>query len=350
MIVSELDERQLLARIRDRLLRLGRPSSRLVIGIGDDAAVVAPTRNAQTVLTTDAQVEGVHFERGFSTPAEIGYRALAVNLSDLAAMGASPRWALLSLVLPDGLPVDDLDGIVGGVAESASHYGVAVIGGNLARSPGPLMVDMTAVGEVRPRRALTRSGGRAGDELYVSGTVGAAAAGLEMLQATRSERRGNGQDGSHASPGIGNSCVAKYRRPEPRVRLGLAIAQARAARAAMDSSDGLADAVCQLAEASGCGAEIDMAALPIDPAARAWWEAKEIEVVEAALGGGDDYELLFAIPKAFGGRLRQVRSRVTEPPLTRIGVLTKDPTVCLRGGDGRRHQLPSGFRHWGTKN
>ena len=113
----------------------------------------------------------------------------------------------------------------------------------------------------------------------------------------------------------------------------------------MDSSDGLADAVHQLAEASGCGAEIDAAALPLDPAARAWWEAAGHDAVEAALGGGDDYELLFAVPKTFGGRLRHARSRVAEPALTRIGVLTKDAArVLLR--DGKREALPVGFAHW----
>ena len=211
MTVSEFGERQLLARIRARLGILSRPSTGLIIGIGDDAAVVAPTRRAHTVLTTDAQVEGVHFERRFSSSADIGYRAMAVNLSDLAAMGASPRWALLSLILPDDLLVEELDGIVGGVVESAEKYGVSVIGGNLARSPGPLIVDITAVGAVGPRRVLTRSGGRAGDELYVSGTIGGAAAGLAMLAVTPGRRHNAIEEGAGSSPD--NSCITKYRRP-----------------------------------------------------------------------------------------------------------------------------------------
>jgi thiamine-monophosphate kinase len=332
--VSELGERPLLARIRERLGSLGRPSARLVIGIGDDAAVVSPTRNAQTVLTTDAQIESVHFERRFSRPTDIGYRALAVNLSDLAAMGAMPQWALLSLVLPADLPVDDVDAMVDGVVELAGRYGMAVIGGNLTRSPGPLMIDITAVGEIAPRRVLTRGGARAGDELYVSGTIGGAAAGLEMLSAEGPEF------------GSGASCIAKYRRPEPRVRLGVAVAQARAARAAMDLSDGLADAVHQVAEASGCGAEIDAAALPIDREALAWWQAAGTDPVGAALAGGDDYELLFAVPRSFQGRMRHARTRVAEPALTRIGVLTKDTTSRVVLRDGGRQELPKGFEHF----
>jgi thiamine-monophosphate kinase len=316
----------------------GRQAASRVIGIGDDAAVVAPTRNALTVLTTDALVEGVHFDRRFSAPADIGYRALAVNLSDLAAMGATPRWALLSLAMPDALLVADIEEVVGGIADLGQQFGCEVIGGNLTRSPGPLMVDITAVGEARPRRVLTRSGGRPGDTLYVSGAIGAAAAGLEMLR---------GSQGRHQPADFsGGDCVARYLRPEPRVRLALAMSQARAARAAMDLSDGLGDAAHQLADASGCGVEIEAEALPIAPAARAWWEARGKDVVLQAMSGGDDYELLFAAPRAWGGRLRHARTRVAEPALTRIGVLTKDPGARVLLRDGTREQLPGGFMHW----
>jgi thiamine-monophosphate kinase len=320
-----------------RLDGIGRPSAREVIGIGDDAAVVAPARNAWTVLTTDASVEGVHFDRALSAPADIGYRALAVNLSDLAAMGASPRWALLSMAMPDGLTVDEVDGLVGGVAELAGAEGVRVIGGNLTRSPGPLMVDITAVGETRPRRVLTRHGGRPGDELYVSGRMGAAAAGLAMLREGEPAR---------ASIRGAEACVARYRRPAPRVRLGVALARARAAQTAMDLSDGLSDALDQIAAASGCGVEIDADAVPIDPAARAWWAAQGIDPVIAAIAGGDDYELLVAVPRRWRGRLRHVTSRVAQPGLQRIGVLTKDPASRVLVRNGTREPLPQGFEHF----
>src|SRR5690606_2329257 len=135
---------------------------------------------------------------------------------------------------------------------------------------------------------LTRSGGRPGDSLFLSGTIGAAAAGLEMLQASNDGGRSTSQ-----------ACIDRYLRPEPRVRLGRALAQARAARAAIDLSDGLADAVRQLAEASDCGAEINAAALPIEPAARAWWEAAGEDATSRAASGGDDYELLIALPRAW---------------------------------------------------
>jgi thiamine-monophosphate kinase len=330
--VSELGERALLARIQARLGTTGRRSASLVIGIGDDAAVITPTRNLQTVLTTDAHVEGVHFERRFSAPGDIGYRALAVNLSDLAAMGATPRWALLSLILPDDLPVSDVEQLAGATADLGKQFGCEVIGGNLTRSPGPLMVDITVVGEVAPRRALTRSEARPGDGLWVSGTIGAAAAGLEMVR----DRGRRGDEG----------CIARFLRPEPRVKLGLAVSRAKAARAAMDLSDGLADAAHQLADASRCGVELDADALPIDAAARAWWENAGADPVLRALSSGDDYELLFAVPRMWGGRLRHARSRVAEPALTRIGVLTKDPAARVLLRNGHRESLPTGFEHF----
>lgn len=333
MTVSELGERALLARIR---ARLPKPGADVVVGVGDDAAVVKGAKNAQIVLTTDALIEGVHFERAFSSAADIGYKALAVNLSDLAAMGATPAWALLSLALPDGTRVEEVEALIDGLVALATAEKTALVGGNLTRIPGPMVVDVTAVGTVHPRRVLVRDGGRAGDDLYVSGMIGAASAGLEMLRA-----------GFGPASAVGDvGCVERHRRPVPRVRLGRTVAQARGARAAIDLSDGLGDAVRQVGEASGCGAEIDASMLPIDAGARRWWDARGEDPIARALGGGDDYELLFAVPPKWGGRLRQARRHAADPPLTRIGVLTetRDEYVVVR--EGRRERLAGGFEHW----
>src|SRR5256885_14718931 len=153
--VSDVAERELVARIQRRL-----PPSPpwLLVGIGDDAAVVEPERNRAQVLTVDALVEGVHFDRAFVPPEAIGYRALAVNLSDLAAMGAAPRLALLSFALPAGLPLADFDGMIAGLARLAARHCVHVAGGNLTRSPGALMIDITVMGSVKRRQGLTRAG------------------------------------------------------------------------------------------------------------------------------------------------------------------------------------------------
>jgi thiamine-monophosphate kinase len=330
MTVGDLGEHALLARL---LTRLPRPSASVLVGPGDDAAVLVPGRNERLVVTTDAVVEGVHFSRAFSSPADIGHKALAVNLSDLAAMGAVPRWALLSLVLPGSWLVADVEDLVDGLAAEASRHAVSVVGGNITRTDGPLVVDVTAGGEVGSRKWLTRAGARAGDDIYVSGTIGGAAAGLEML----TSGTGNGEP---VPP-----CVAKHRRPEARVRLGVTVGRARAARAAMDLSDGLADALRQVAAASGVGLRVDGEALPVEPGARAWWTSRGVDPVVAALKGGDDYELLFAVA-AKGGRLRSVRRHVADPPLTKIGVFTKNPgeLVLVRGG--HEEGLEEGYQHF----
>ncbi len=330
--VAEVGEHALLARL---LTRLPRPSGSVLVGPGDDAAVLAVGRNERLVVTTDAVVEGVHFSRAFSTPADIGHRALAVNLSDLAAMAATPRWALLSLVLPGSLLVTEVEELVDGMSALASRYGVSVVGGNITRTEGPLVVDVTAGGEAGPRRWLTRSGARPGHDAYVSGSIGGAAAGLEMLRA------GTREQGS----GIREGCVARHLRPEPRVRLGVAAGRARAARAAMDLSDGLADALRQVAAASHVGVRIDAEALPIDESAREWWTARGMDPVLAAITGGDDYELLFAVPHS-GGALRSLRRHVAEPALTRIGVFTKDPREIVIARSGKEEALPEGFEHF----
>lgn len=334
MTVSELTERELIARIQQRL-----PPAPpwVVVGIGDDAAVVEPARNRLDVLTADTIVEGVHFDRRFTPPQAVGHRALAVNLSDLAAMGAAPRMALLSLALPGTLPCLDFDGIVEGLASLAASHRVHVVGGNLTRIPGPLVVDVTAVGSVKRRRVLTRRGARAGDEIYMTGTVGAAVAGLQFLKAT--ERR--------EAPAM-MACVERYLYPLPRVRAGMVIGRSGAASACMDMSDGLADAVLQVAGSSGVGAILDADALPIEPGAREWFAQRGVDPVLEAMAGGDDYELLLTVPRKLRRRFLAV-ARTGGVPMTRIGVCTPDREVVVRGQSGDRPvemALPLGFSHF----
>jgi thiamine-monophosphate kinase len=329
-------ERALIDRIRRRLPT---PPTSVIVGPGDDAAVVAPTRGALQVLTTDAVVEGVHFDRRFSSLSDVGYKALAVNASDIVAMGGTPELALLSLMLPDETTLDDVDALLDGVLEMAATARMSVVGGNLSRSPGPLIVDVTATGSVRPRRVLMRSGGRPGDELYLSGSIGAAAAGLGWL------RSGKPDDPPGRDAGEMAACVRRHQRPEPRVRLGMLLGRNRAASACMDLSDGLADAVRQIAETSGTGALIDSAALPIEPAAAAWFREQGVDPVTAAVSGGDDYELLFTVPRTFKGRLRAVKSEARGLPLTKVGELTAGRDLLLARAVGTE-LLPQGFRHF----
>ena len=306
-------------------------------GIGDDAAVVEPARGALDVVTTDTLVEGVHFDRSFVSAPDIGHRTLAVNLSDLAAMGATPRVAVLSLVLPRTLPVADLDGIVEGLLGLAADHRVALVGGNLTRTHGPLVLGVTAIGAVRRRRVLTRAGGRPGDELWVTGAVGAAAAGLAAL------RQGPPAD-SASDPDL-DDCIRRYRRPEPRIRIGTLLGRNGVARAGIDLSDGLADGLHQLARASGAGAEVDGATIPVHPGAGRWFAGAGSDPLEAALRGGDDYELLIAVPRRQRRALRMLARLFRGIPVTRIGELTKTPDLVLRTAAGDR-QVPGGYEHF----
>jgi thiamine-monophosphate kinase len=328
-------ERALIDHIRRRLPP---PPSSMIVGPGDDAAVIVPERGACQVFTTDAIVEGIHFDRRFSSFSDIGYKALAVNVSDIVAMGATPEFALLSLMLPDRTTLEEVDSLLDGVLEIGAVSRTAVAGGNISRSPGPLIVDVTATGSVRPRRILRRSGGRQGDALYVTGSIGAAAAGLGWLRAH------GAADAQPGNAGIA-ACVQRHRRPEPRIRVGLLLGRNKAASACMDLSDGLADAVRQVAEASGTGAIVDAAALPIDSPATDWFEAQGLDPVTAAVSGGDDYELLFAVPRKYRGRFRAVQSEARGLALTRIGELTQEPGVLL-SRDGRTSEMPAGFTHF----
>jgi thiamine-monophosphate kinase len=330
--VGDLTETALIARVQQRL-----PPAPdwLLVGIGDDAAVVEPERNRAEVLSVDAIVEGIHFDRAFVPPDAIGHRALAVNLSDLAAMGASPRLALLSFALPPRLGLDEFDEMIGSLTRLALEHRVHVVGGNLTRSPGPLMLDVTVMGTVKRRQALLRSGARPGDEIYVSGTIGAAAAGLGMLRA--------GSQG--AAPGA-EGCARRYLYPEPRVRLGVQLARNRAAAAAIDLSDGLADGVHRIAGASGVGAVIETDAVPIDPAARAWFAERGLDPVTQAITGGDDYELLFTVRPRSGRRLEAAR-RHGGVPLTRIGTCTQARAVVLHDRGAERELPHEGWSHFG---
>jgi len=314
--IADLTERALIARLRARV-----PASPdwVLTGIGDDAAVLAPARGMVEIVTTDALVEGVHFRREWSSAQDIGHKALAVNLSDLAAMGATPRAALLSLTLPATFPLDDFDALLDGFLALAARTKTPLVGGNISRSAGGLHIDVTVTGAVRPRRVLRRSGARPGDRLFVTGRLGAAAAGLAALNDTSSS-------GASApeSPAMAEA-LAAHRRPSARLRTGIVVANNRSASACMDLSDGLADAIQQVCEASGCGADVDTTTVPVHEAA----------TLAQALTGGEDYELLFAVPRRRTRLFHAAITQAGEVPVTEIGACTKGAIPDL--GQGFRH-------------
>ncbi len=299
----------------DRFFRgCGAPRPDVTLGVGDDAALLECPAGRQLVAAIDTLVEGTHFPPGCPA-ASVGHRALAVNLSDLAAMGAEPAWALLALTLPRA-EERWLEEFSRGLAALAREFGVALVGGDTTR--GPLCATVQILGSVERGTALTRSGGAAGEALYVSGTPGDAAAGLKLEQA-RLE--------------VADARAARYLRerflfPSPRVALGRRLRGY--ASACIDVSDGLLGDAGKLARASGCGVALDYEALPLS---QSLLNAVGPELArELALAGGDDYELLFSVPSARAAALLG-ELPAQEWGYTRIGSLRREPgAVLMRDG------------------
>jgi thiamine-monophosphate kinase len=331
--IGALGEAALVARLRQRA---GPPPDFVTLGIGDDAAVLAPDRGHHTVVTTDSLIEEVHFRRIWTDLADVGHKALAVNLSDLAAMGASPRASLLSLALPEDLPLTEFDALLHGYLTLAQAAGAPLIGGNLTRSPGPMVIDVTALGAIRPRRLLRRDRARPGDALYVTGSLGAAAAGLSMLAA--------GLDRHGLSAGAA-ACVARYEHPHARVRCGQVVARTGSASAAIDISDGLADAAAKLAEASAIGVVVDAGAVPVHAGAREWAARAGQDPVVLALTGGEDYEIAFAVSPRQRAKFLAALRRFPDLPITQVGTFVAE-RACWLEREGARTPLPAGFAHF----
>ncbi len=291
----------------------------VVVGPGDDAAVLRPRAGEDLVATVDAVVQGVHFGSAF-TPGDVGWKALAVNLSDLAAMGARPRHALVALGIPAGTPVRPVEGIARGLGACARVHGTAVVGGNVSRAR-ELTVTVTLLGVVPAGKALLRAGARAGDLVAVTGTLGDAALGLV--------------------PGAPRVVVLRQRRPTPRLAAGRALAGL--VRAAIDVSDGLVQDLGHLCRASGVGARIGLGELPLSPAYRRL-APRLPDRWAPALAGGEDYELVVAVPPAALDRVRAAARRA-RTPLTVIGRFVRGAGVRVVDARGARVRVPEGFDH-----
>ena len=293
---------------------------------GDDAALLVPTPGTQLAISTDMLVEGVHFLSGTDAEA-LGHKVLAVNLSDLAAMGARPRWAFLALSLPE---LDELwcERFMAGFLTLAGRFGVDLAGGDTTRGPRNLCV--TVVGECVPGAAMRRDGARAGDDIHVSGVVGEAAAGL---QSKRHLLAAHASDVEH--------CRRRLDRPEPRVGLGRALAGV--AHASIDVSDGLVADLGHICSRSGLGATIEWARLPHSSALTA---LSASERMAAVLSGGDDYELIFTSPVTVREQVARIAADCGVP-LTRIGRMGVGSGVSVLDHDGRALALDrGGFDHF----
>ena len=299
--------------------------SSVVLGVGDDAAVLAA--EGLIAATVDTLVAGVHFPDGMA-PHLLGYRLMAVNLSDLAAMGARPRWCTLALTLPTA---DELwlDGFSRGLFELAERFGVALVGGNLTR--GPLTLTLQLMGSVERAHLLTRGGGHVGDDIYVTGTLGDSAAGITLVT-----ERTVAPQGSAAA-----ALKERFYRPLPRVDAGLALGPI--ATAAIDISDGLLADLGHLCKASGCGASIDVERVPVSAELLSLFPPQE--ALAHALGGGDDYELCFTAPPS---RAEQIESALEAAgtPVRRVGQLVAGQTVVSRRDGEPFTPALRGYRHF----
>ncbi|HEV7905744.1 MAG TPA: thiamine-phosphate kinase [Pyrinomonadaceae bacterium] len=338
-----------------------RKADGLVQGIGDDAAVLIGRGGGRgggrsggrsgrdSVVTADLLVEDVDFRRT-ARPHDIGYKALAVSLSDIAAMGARPRWTLLSL----GLPQDIWDSpfaqnIYEGFLAAAREFDVTLIGGDVSRTPERIVIDSIVIGETRRGRAVLRSGARAGDQIFVTGTLGAAAGGLRLLE------HANGLRTRAARTRLLSGLAGLARRqahPTPRVACGALLGERRLASAMIDLSDGLSSDLAHLCERSGVGALVEASSLPVAPllkqsdaaGSNSFTRALQADALDLALHGGEDFELLFTTRPRIAARLPK---RLGGVPLTRIGEVRAASEGIKLVRDGRAGILrPSGFDHF----
>jgi thiamine-monophosphate kinase len=292
----------------------------VILGIGDDAALLRFSGPA--VATCDIQVEGVHFTWDLCQPDDLGWRAVAVNLSDVAAMGGTPRFALISLALPADTTVERIEGIYRGIGAIATAYAVAVVGGNLSGTQGPMVIDVTVLGEAE--RTVTRAGARPGDGVWITGSVGKSAAGRFLLR--HPEIRVAGREALEQA----------YCRPTPRVGVGKVLAGGGLVTAMLDTSDGTAADLLRLAEASRVGVRLDLVRLPVAAGLMDAAGAGRQDPTAWTVDGGEDYELLFAASPAFAAEAARLATRL-EVALTRIGEI-------LPASEGRWMMDPAGTR------
>jgi thiamine-monophosphate kinase len=318
-------EVQLVESIRKRFLtNRVNPSSKesLRVGIGDDAAVLRPASGAEWVVTTDAFLENVHFLRKVHKPFAVGFKALARATSDIAAMGAHPRYFFLTLGLPESCTEKWFDGFTKGMARAARDFGLVLAGGDTTKFP-EVIITLTVLGESKRGRAILRSGATPGDLLCVSGRLGEAELGLRLiLKDAENQKRW---------PRL----VKKHFHPQPRLALGEWLASRRYATSMTDISDGLSTDLGHICKASGVGARVwaeKIPAVSVPPTLN----SLKLNQMDLALHGGDDYELLFTVPKKFSGRLPRKLGQV---PVTAIGEITREKKVLLVGTDGGTQPL-----------
>lgn len=313
-------------------------------GIGDDAAVILLTPGMQLLTSTDMLLEDVHFRRPWHDPYRLGRKSLAVNISDLAAMGGIPRWALLCLAIPADIPLDFLDEFTRGFLAMADEQGVSLVGGDTSASVRGLVISVTIMGEQFPSLILRRSGAMPNDDIWVTGTLGDAALGLQLLESgfdstQPHDRLLSGVEGREY-------LISRLLDPAPRVSAGLALAKAGLATAMIDISDGLLADFGHIAEQSGVGGSIRMDYLPLSPPFRSLTPNLTADPFLLALSGGEDYELCFTSPQANREKIADCMKKCGIEA-TPVGIVTGLPGVKAIKVDGTSY-IPSiqGFNHF----
>ncbi len=311
------------------------PARHARLAIGDDAAAVEWPGGELLLITTDLLMEHVHFRLAWGDPGALGWKGLAQNLSDIAAMGGTPTHAVVALAAPPAWPAEDAVALYRGIARLAEDAGVDIIGGDTIRSAGPLTLTFTVLGRVAAGELLTRAGARPGDALYVTGALGLAAAGLRLLES------------GVRWPDALQPCVDAQMCPRPRLAAARALAASGLVTAMMDLSDGVATDLHRLCRMSGVGARVERDALPVPPLvndAGGWLAARgtPADPLALALYGGEDFELLFTAPPAAEAPLR---ARLAPLPLARIGSMDDSADILLAHG-AHAEPLPWGFTHF----
>ena len=285
--------------------RHGRHTPSVIQGIGDDAAVITERAGQWTVLTTDLLTEGIHFDLRTATMSDIGFRAAAANLSDIAAMGGTPQHLLVALAIPHTGTSRQVHQLYRGMMAACRPHHVGLIGGDMSASSSGWFLSLTLIGMVPPRKALFRSGARIGDFLYATGTIGDSIAGLRLLNEPPSRAKPHPHTTAAFSTKHRQFLIGRHLRPTARVAEGQWLSAHRFATSAIDISDGLSGDLRHMCEESHVGAEIDLKALPLSSACRAYAASRKLNPVDLALSGGEDYELLFTVPPRQRPRLER---------------------------------------------
>jgi len=319
-----------------------RVASSIVTGIGDDAAVFRNNSGKETVISVDLLIEDIDFRRTTTPPYLLGHKALAVSLSDLAAMGSRPLSALLSIGVPEDIwQTDFVDRMYDGWLDLANRYSVQLIGGDTSRAHEHIVIDSIAIGECSTGLAVKRAGASPGDQIFVTGSLGAAAAGLRLIE--RGAHLAEQNLGDEDSQKL-DHVLLRQLRPEPRVGWGIVLGEERLATAMIDLSDGLSSDVNHLCEESKVGALIDASLLPIDERVVELCGRRALDPLQLALHGGEDFELLFTVKPENVARLPK---RVDGVEIKRIGEITPaSENVKISEGTRTWDLKPGGWKHF----